>query len=155
MTQGIRFNMLIRKRHSGNIENVNDINKLLFVATTGDVMENRTIGIDFEKKELFYNMNPIKMTNSEASVVLQDKDIEMLKDMLLYFKISEWKQFYEEENAEDVMDGYGWSLWIAGNDGTVEVHKGRGTKKACVTPKCFDEFEKILLDLAVKDKVNA
>lgn len=154
MTQDIRFNMLIRKRHNGNIKNIGDINKLLFCTTTGDVMNNRTVGIDFQKKELFYNINPIRMTNSEPSVVLQDKDIEMLKDMILYFKISEWDQFYDEGNDEDIMDGYGWSLWIVENDGTVEVHKGSGTRKSLVTPNTFEEFEKILLDLAIKENMK-
>ena len=52
------------------------------------------------------------------------------------------------------MDGYGWILWIVENDGTVEVHKGSGTRKSLVTPNTFEEFEKILLDLAIKENMK-
>ena len=148
MERRITFSMLERQKHNGIVNSVEDIKKILFSASTGNVLKNDVIGIDIENKALYYNMESIEMGRVEPTKILKDEEIDMLKDMIVYFKIKDWKQFYSDPNADEIMDGHGWALFLEGNDGIIEVHRGFGTKKSLVTPNGFNEFEKILHELA-------
>ena len=142
------FFKLNKLRHNGNVENVDEIRKLLF-CVTGEVSgENILLGIDFDSRALYYNVRLTQMGQGEPTKYLSQDQIDMIKEMILYYKVGSWEQFYEDPNSDEIMDGYGWMLTLEGKDMIVEKHRGSGAKKDDVIPSGFREFEKIIFGLA-------
>ena len=146
--QEYSFKKMSKKNHMGIIDNVDSIKKVLFSVTGSGAAENNIIGIDMENKELYYNVNVVTMSNAEPTIYLDDNKIDMIKNMLVYFKVNEWEIFYEDPYNEDIMDGFAWSITLLSSDLLVEKHIGCGKKRSDVTPPSFSEFEKIMIDLA-------
>lgn len=71
-------------------------------------------------------------------------DIDGVLEVLKKYNVQKWKDDYTFESPDSYQDGYGWQLWLQFEDGTVEKHKGSGTKKDKVTPDNFNEFSKEL-----------
>ena len=151
--QEYSFKKMNKKGHMGIIENVNSIKKILFSVSGSGAGENNIIGIDFDNKALYYNMNVVSMGVCAPTLYIDDNDIDMIKSMIAYFKVKDWQVFYEDIENQDIMDGFSWSITLLSEDLVVEKHTGCGTQRVKVTPPGFAEFEKIMFDLAT-DKVK-
>ncbi|MBE5935797.1 MAG: hypothetical protein E7262_08415 [Lachnospiraceae bacterium] len=145
---GYTFKKLSKQGHMGVIDNAEDIKKILLNMSGNAAGENINIGIDMETKAVYYNVNPVLMGIEEPTKYLDDDHLKLVKDIMIYYNINDWQQFYEEQGNSEVIDGFGWSLVIEGKDMLVEKHLGAGMKKSEVTPPGFDEFTKIVLKLA-------
>lgn len=67
------------------------------------------VGIDLQKRELYYNSSLAGIDDEEPSCVLEKEDIDELIKILQDEKVLNWKEFYGYK-AENLVDEYGWSL---------------------------------------------
>jgi len=139
MVSTIKFRRLKYKTVSNNHAEITSIKKFYFEYTAGSSADLLTsVGIDFEKRALFYNVGLSTIDVSDPDHMLSDEEIEKIRNIINKNKIQEWQYSYflEEESIED---GFSWYMIMENPDETVEVHKGSGNKNDC-TPAEFDAF---------------
>jgi len=121
-----------------------DVIKLTF-STTSPIPT--SIAIDIKNKEIY--IDPRFSTNglhkSRGTVLFDEK--ETLVNILEKYSVQDWKGNYTTESPDSYNHGYGWSLLLQFEDGTIETHGGQGTTDA-IFPKEFDGFVKELYQLA-------
>ena len=139
------FAKLNKLRHNGYIDNVVDIKKIIYSATSSVVGKDDTIGIDLETNSLYVDVSVFEMGEVTPSKILSNEEKEALLSMLVQYDVTSWELFYED--TQDVADGYGWMFAMEGEDGVIEKHRGCGRSKKLVTPPGFEEVEKFMMNL--------
>lgn len=123
-----------------------DIDKVIKVYfNENDSSIDQGFAIDLEEENVY--INP-RMGSRGIRTSIEEPvhvgDIDGVLEVLQKHNVQKWKDDYTFESPESYQDGYGWQLWLQFEDGTVEKHKGSGTKKDNVTPDNFNEFSKEL-----------
>lgn len=105
------------------------------------------IAIDIKNDEIYDD--PLWSTNGVESLKEPVKfdGQKYLLDILSKYQVQGWEHDYTTEDPDSYQDGYGWSLMLQFEDGTVETYKGEGTNDA-ILPAHFDEFVNELTDFA-------
>lgn len=125
-----------------------DIKKVIKVYfNENDSSLDKGFAIDLEEKNVYINPRMgSRGIRTSIEKPVNVGDIDGVLEVLEQHNVQNWKDDYTFENPDSYQDGYGWQLWLQFEDGTVEKHKGSGTKKDKITPENFNEFVKELTD---------
>ena len=116
-----------------------DLNELIKFSLTTTSPIPTGIAIDVGNNEIYKNprhtINGVK--TYEETVLFDEK--ETLVNILEKYRIQDWQENYTTESPDSYNHGYGWSLLLQFEDGTIETHGGQGTTDA-IFPEEFDGF---------------
>lgn len=117
---------------------LNKVIKLYF--SVGSIAENIEVAVDLGNGEIYKNpvLSTLGVDTFEDPV--KAEDLNEIIAILEKYNVQDWKKDYTFENPNSYLDGYSWSLMLQYEDGTVEKHRGQGTKKGKITPENFDGF---------------
>lgn len=98
------------------------------------------VAIDVANEEIYRDprMSSLGVDSNKGSVRVSDA--KNVINILKKHTVQEWKNDYTFQDPGSYQDGYGWSLRLQFEDGTVEIYHGQGTDKDKITPKNFEEF---------------
>lgn len=121
-----------------------DVIKIVFFdsnSTTGN-----TIAIDVKDSSIYINPSVSSLGIRATNGMKEIEDIETAINILEKYNVQDWKEDYSIEDPSSYEDGYGWSLLLQFEDGTVAEYGGSGPFKKEITPNHFDDFFQELND---------
>ncbi len=128
----------IRKAPKSKVKHgLNKVIKIFF--NENDIDENYAIAIDVKNSEIYIEPRMSALGVDSLYGTIKSNDAKNVIEILEKYNVQKWKSDYTVEDPESYVDGYGWSLWLQFEDGTVKTYLGRGDKED-VVPKNFDEF---------------
>ncbi len=131
------FYLIKKAPESKRKQNLDKVIKIAF--DENDSSLSNTIAIDLANNEIYINPRWSSHGIRSREGTIKSNDVKNVLEILEKYNVQKWKSDYTVEEPESYVDGYGWSLWLQFEDGTVKTYLGRGDKED-VVPKNFDEF---------------
>lgn len=118
---------------------IEEVVKIYFSESSID-FPHEPIAINIKDNKLYTRPHVSAFRRSRYHDVVIMENAKIVIKLLEKYNVQHWNRDYTFEDPQTYEDGYGWSLWLQFEDGTVKRHSGSGTSKKDITPEKFDDF---------------